>query len=256
MTLLLLSAVISAPAAAAPPEPHGSPLMVASSEESRTSTSDPGAGTEDEQPAPPHVATITPQQTDPLPVYTPPRRATPRAMVSGGLRGVQGLPRPLALVPAHVALTSSESPSLFWWIGAAPPAGTTVVLTVMNDEATEPLAEVELPLPRRAGIQRVRLGDHGVTLAPGVEYEWSISLGSNPASHADDQIANGYVTRVAEPVELTGQRRDAATLAKAGLWYDALSAISDEIEVRPADPRPRQARAALLEQADLTEARD
>ncbi|MGH7291999.1 MAG: DUF928 domain-containing protein, partial [Myxococcota bacterium] len=222
----------------------------------RTSSSDAGAGTEDELPAPPQVAATTPQETDPLPVYTPPRRATPRAMVSGGLRGVQGLPRPLALVPAHVALTSSESPSLFWWVGAVPPEGTSVVLTVVTDDATEPLAEVSLELPRHKGIQRVRLADHGIQLATGVEYEWSISLGTNPASHANDQIASGYVTRVAEPVELTGQRRNVAALAKAGLWYDALSAISDEIEVRPADPRPRQARDALLQQAELTEAID
>jgi len=176
--------------------------------------------------------------------------------VSGGLRGVQGLPRPLALVPAHVALTSSESPSLFWWVGSELPEGTHIVLTVMNDDATEPLAEIELPRPRRAGIQRVRLADHGVHLATGVEYEWSISLGTNPASHASDQIANGYVTRVAEPAELAGQPRTVAALAKAGLWYDALAAISDQIDVRPEDPRPRQARDALLEQAELTEAID
>jgi len=118
-------------------------------------------------------------------------------MVGGGSRSVQrGVPRPLALVPAHVALTSAESPSLFWWIKTVPPAGTSVVLTVMNDDAIEPLAELELPPPRQAGIQRVRLGDHGVSLAPGVEYEWSISLGADPASHSDDQIANGYVGEV------------------------------------------------------------
>jgi hypothetical protein len=177
-------------------------------------------------------------------------------MVSGGLRGTRGLPKPLALVPAHVALTSSSSPSLFWWISATPPEGTTVVLTVATDEEPEPLAEIELVLPRRAGIQRVRLSDHGVELAPGIEYEWSISLGSDPASHADDQIANGYITRVADPGSLDGEPRSVTTLAAAGLWYDALAAVSDEIQVRPADPRPRAARDALLEQAGLTEARD
>jgi hypothetical protein len=76
------------------------------------------------------------------------------------------------------------------------------------------------------------------------------------ASHADDQIANGCVTRVAEPAEVSGQRRSVAALAQAGLWYDALAAISDEIEVRPAYPHPRQARDSLLEQAELTEAVD
>jgi hypothetical protein len=127
---------------------------------------------------------------------------------------------------------------------------------VTTDDDPEPLAEIELAPPRREGIQRVRLGDYGVELAPGVEYEWSISLGIDPASHADDQIANGYITRVAEPTALTGKPRSVTALAAESLWYDALSAVSDEIEVRPADPRPRAARDALLEQASLTEARD
>jgi hypothetical protein len=173
-------------------------------------------------------------------------------MVSGGLRGTRGLPKPLALVPAHVALTGSSSPSLFWWIGAVPPQGTTVTLYVATDDEPEPLAELAMPLPRSAGIQRVRLGEYGVELAPGVEYEWSIALGSNPDSHADDQIANGYITRVEAPSEAAGAARNASTLAAAGLWYDALAAVSDEVEVRPTDARPRAVRDALLQQAGLT----
>jgi len=255
LLLPLALALLAVPAAAAPPEPLVS-LLVASSSESGPTADDPGAGHESEPLAPPNAAETAARETDPLPVYSPPRRATPRAMVSGGLRGTRGLSKPLALVPAHVALTSASSPSLFWWIGAAPPEGTSVVLTVTNDETPEPLAEVVLPLPQRSGIQRVRLGDHGVELAPGVEYEWSISLGSDPASHANDQIAHGYITRVAEPAELGGTPHGAGALAAAGLWYDALAAVSDEIEVRASDPRPRAARNALLEQAKLTEARD
>jgi hypothetical protein len=177
-------------------------------------------------------------------------------MVGGGLRVTRKLPKPLALVPAHVALTSSSSPSLFWWIGAVPPQGTTVTLTVTTDDEPEPLAEVALSLPRTAGIQRVRLSEHGVELAPGVEYEWSIALGSNPEKHADDQIANGYITRVEDPSELVGAPRSVTALAAAGLWYDALAAVSDEVEVRPTDARPRAARDSLLQQAGLTEVAD
>ncbi len=254
-TLSLLCVALPVFAAAAPPE-STEPVIIASSDQSAPVAAVTGAGNEDERPTPPRVTPAGGSETDPLPVYSPPRRATPRAMVSGGLRGTRGLPKPLALVPAHVALTASSSPSLFWWVGATPPEGTTVVLTVTTDADPEPLAEVVLAPPRRGGIQRVRLGDYGVELAPGVEYEWSISLGSNPASHADDQIANGYITRVAEPAALIGKPRTATALAAEGLWYDALAAVSDEIEVRPADPSPRAARDALLEQASLTEARD
>ncbi len=238
-------------AAAARSEPI-SLLVVASSEASPAPAGDTGAGTEVERPTPPHSVKIADSETDPLPVYTPPRRATPREMVGGGLRGTRGLPLPLALVPAHVALTSAGSPSLFWWVGSALPEGTTVTLTLITDESPEPLAEIALPTPARPGVQRVRLADYGVVLAPDVEYEWSIALASRGSSHANDLLATGYVTRVAAPAALAGTPKGARELAASGLWYDALAAVSDEIEVRPADPRPRAARDALLQQAGLT----
>ena len=255
LPLSLLLIALPAAAQAAPPQPHET-AIIAASDEGVQKASGTGAGNEDERPAPPHSVSTRGSETDPLPVYSPPRRATPRAMVSGGLRGTRGLPKPLALVPAHVALTSSSSPSLFWWIGAVPPEGTTVTLTVTTDDEPEPLAEVALAPPRSSGIQRVRLGDHGVELAPGVEYEWSIALGSDPESHADDQIANGYITRVDDPNARVDAPRNATSLAAAGLWYDALAAVSDEVEVRPTDARPRAARDALLQQAGLTEIAD
>lgn len=255
IVLSLALMLLPVAAAAAPTEPNSS-LLVASSDESPAPASDTGAGTADEQPTPPFTAKTANQETDPLPVYTPPRRATPRAMVGGGLRNTRGLPLPLALVPAHVALTRSSAPSLFWWIGTALPEGTTVVLTVTSDESPEPLAEIQLPLPKAPGVQRVKLGDLGVDLAAGVEYEWSIALASAGTGHANDMIATGYITRVEEPATLAGKPGSARELAAEGLWYDALSAVSDEIEVRPADPRPRAARDALLEQAGLTAARE
>ena len=255
IVLSLALMLLPIPAAAAPPEPS-SHLWVASSEESPAPASDTGAGTEEKRPTPPFTAKIANQETESLPVYTPPRRATPRALVGGGLRGTRGLPLPLALVPAHVALTSAAAPSLFWWIGTALPEGTTVVLTVATDESPEPLAEVTLPLPRQAGVQRVKLGDYGVELAPDVEYEWSIALASSGSSRANDQLATGYITRVEQPAALAGKTSGARALAAAGLWYDALAAVSDEIEVRPADPRPRAARDALLQQAGLTVTHD
>ena len=150
LPLSFLLVALSPAATAAPPQPH-EPVVIASSDEGVQKASGTGAGNEDERPTPPHGASTRGSETDPLPVYSPPRRATPRAMVSGGLRGTRGLPKPLALVPAHVALTSSSSPSLFWWISAVPPEGTTVTLTVTTDDEPEPLAEIALASPRSAG---------------------------------------------------------------------------------------------------------
>jgi hypothetical protein len=228
-------------------------LFVASSEESRPSAST-DSGTEDERPGGTDVAASPSQPTDSLPVYTPPRRATPRGVVAGGTRNTRGLPAPLALVPEHVAQTLSATPSLFWWVSATPPEGAHATLTITTDDAIEPLAEVALPLPLREGVQRVRLGDFGIALEPGVEYEWSIALSRSAQIAASDPIANGYITRVPEPGELKARGKSVASLASLGLWYDALSAVSDEIEARPGDPRPVAARNALLRQAGLNAA--
>lgn len=228
-------------------------LYVASSQETAPSARS-DAGNEDERPTPSVVAAVPTESTDSLPVYTPPRRATPRALVGGGVRFTRGLPAPLALVPAHLAETTSAAPSLFWYVSAAPPAGAHATLTIASEDAVEPLAEVALPLPRAAGIQRVRLSDYGIVLEPGVEYEWAIALGTEADSSARDQVATGYIKRVPEPAELAAHGKSAASLAGLGLWYDALAAVSDEIEARPGDPRPRAARSALLRQAELNAA--
>jgi hypothetical protein len=45
----------------------------------------------------------------------------------------------------------------------------------------------------------------------------------------------------------------ASIYAKAGLWYDALGAVSDEIERSPGNASARQARETLLGQVGLRE---
>jgi hypothetical protein len=42
--------------------------------------------------------------------------------------------------------------------------------------------------------------------------------------------------------------------AEAGLWYDALSLLSERIEAAPTDADLRRQRAALLEQVGLRQA--
>lgn len=85
-------------------------------------SADSDAGVEGEPQGPRAVAMSSGGSTDSLPVYTPPRRATPRALVAGGVRFTRGLPAPPALAPAHLAETTSATPSLFGYVSAAAPA--------------------------------------------------------------------------------------------------------------------------------------
>ncbi len=197
------------------------------------------------------------------PVYKPPRRGSPRAKVSGGMRGVLALPTPLALAPAHLAHTVSDQPSLFWHIDAVPSRGSRLVFTLIDEDSIEPLAEVSLESPAQAGIQRIRLTDLGIHLEPEIEYEWSVALVPDPARRARDVISTGYLRRVGQPEELAEELANLApgrggvdTYAALGLWYDALEAISDSIDSAPADPTLRGHRNALFRQGELELAMD
>ena len=185
-----------------------------------------------------------------LPAYEPPRRGSPRAKVGGGQRGASAAPTPLALAPDHLAETVEAQPSLFWYLDGLPAYGSQIVFTVIDDTSVEPLAEIELELPEQPGIHRIRLADYGVTLERDVEYEWSISLVVNRQQRSRDIVANGYIIRVSAPSDLAGRGRSPQVYADLGLWYDALAAISDEID-SGGTPGLMEERNSLLRSAGL-----
>ena len=183
-------------------------------------------------------------------VYKPPRRGSPRGRVAGGVRNASAaLPEPLALAPDHIAETISTSPSLFWHLDGTPPETARIVFTLIEAGAIAPIVERQLPLPAAAGIQRVRLADFGITLDRDVEYEWSLSLQPGD-DHTNDVISQRYLRRV-DPSELGGRPPSARAFAEQGLWYDALEALSDAIELAPGDVELRAQRDSLLRQAGL-----
>ena len=111
-------------------------------------------------------------------------------------------------------------------------------------------------------MQRVRLADYGMRLSVGVPYRWSVALVVDPDNRSRDVIAGGVIERIAPPTELraklarAGKTRAPYLYAEAGLWYDALAAISDLIDAAPNDQVLRQERASLLEQVGLPQIAD
>lgn len=192
-----------------------------------------------------------------MPVYTPPPRGAPGGRVGGSTRGAGMMPILSALAPDHTGLTVQEQPSLFWYLAGA----TTypVELTITEDRAIQPLIETRISGPLQPGVQRVRIADYGMRLSPGVPYRWFVALVVDPNSRSRDNIAGGTIERIALPAELrtklarAGKAQAPNIYAEAGLWYDALSAISDLIDAAPNDPLLRQKRASLLEQVGLRE---
>jgi hypothetical protein len=158
----------------------------------------------------------------------------------------------VALAPDHPGRTTEAQPSLYWYLSRPTPRD--IEVTVIESSAVKPLLEKKLPAPGQAGVQRINLAEHGVTLETGKRYQWFVSLVLDPQARSKDIVAGGVIERVAAPAGLQdADRTRAQALAQHGLWYDALNAISEQIAANPADPRLRQHRAALLDQIGLTE---
>ena len=191
------------------------------------------------------------------PVYKPPARGMPGGRVGGGTRGTRE--RDIfvlsVLAPDHTGLTTKEQPCLFWFISTR--TALSVELTIVDPAVVQPVLETRLSSPVERGVHRVRLAEHGVQLRLGVAYQWSVTVVPDPARRSRDILASGTIERVeadaALKQQLPGARVEnlSAVYAQAGIWYDALEAISDLIDGAPKDATLRRYRAELLAQAGL-----
>ncbi len=179
--------------------------------------------------------------------------------VSGGARGENGIEATLfALVPNHLALTTQAQPSLFWF--QSKPAKAKFELTVVEPKKPKPLLSLTSQDADKPGIHRIKLARYKVELQPDVTYEWSVAIVPDPENRSKDVIAKGVIKRIKPPDNLAtvGEKANdlerAAAYAQAGVWYDALDAISNAIEANPTDASLREQRASLLKQIGLTQA--
>jgi len=191
------------------------------------------------------------------PVYQPPKRGAPGGRVGGGTRGTTREVFVLSvLAPDHSGLTTSEQPSLYWFISKE--TSLPVELTVMDPQGVQPILETRLPAPITAGVHRIRLSDFNVHLAPGAAYRWFVSVVPDADRRSKDITAGGAIERVEMPEGLKAKVAQApksdlpSVYAEAGIWYDTVTAISELIEAAPQDQALHKQRTALLSQVGLT----
>lgn len=191
------------------------------------------------------------------PIYKPPLRGAPMGRIGGGTRGGGTLPSLAVLAPDHTGFTVQEQPTLYWYLSQVPPHP--VEVTLIEAQGVKPVFEMRLSSPLRAGIQRIRLADHGVHLIPGGVYRWSVALIPNPDSRSQDVVAGGTIELMLPSETLQaqlakGSKADKARIyAEAGIWYDAMAALGELIDLAPQDRSLRQQRAALLNQVGVSE---
>jgi hypothetical protein len=206
----------------------------------------------------PSVAQSKPTDDVPLPVYTPPKKLTPRARVGGGLRGTDGNdPVLVALVPDHVGLTVKKTPVLNWFLSKQ----TTYPLKfTLNDmRSIKPIHEGPIPTPAHAGVQSINLKDLSLALEPEVQYRWYISAIRDPEKPGTDIVAGGVIERcefstclVEMEVDLNCDQQSVLRNALRGFWYDAMACVCELIDANPTDQTLRRQRAALLNQIGLS----
>ena len=207
----------------------------------------------------PTVSQPGPTDEVPLPIYTPPKKLTPRARVGGGLRGTDGTdPVIVALVPDHVGLTVKKAPVLNWFLSKQ----TTyqLMFTLIDLSSPTPIHEGPLPSPEHDGFQSISLKDWGLMLEPDVQYRWYISAIRDPVSRGRDIVAGGIIERcefntcvMEMEVDLTCDRQSVLRNAIRGFWYDAMACLCELIDSNPSDQVLRRQRAALLNQIGLSE---
>jgi Domain of Unknown Function (DUF928) len=153
-------------------------------------------------------------------------------------------------------------PTVYWYLSKSidKPAELTLNSTASLQDAATPALDITLKPPLSKGIHALRLADHGVTLKPGVQYQWFVAVVSNPNQRSDDVLAGGSIERVADSAALqarlgkTPQAQWAAVYAESGIWYDAIDTLSKRISADPKNRQLRAQRAALLDQVGLEDA--
>ena len=165
-----------------------------------------------------------------VPVYNPPKRGAPAGRVGGGTRGGRDVFVLSVLAPDHSGFTTSEQPNLYWYISNA--TTLPIELTLMDPAGVQPILETRLAAPIKAGIQRVRLADYNIRLAPGAAYRWFVAVVPDADRRSKDILAGGAIERVELADDLKAKLAQARrtkhplSMPKLGIWYDALRAIS------------------------------
>jgi hypothetical protein len=194
----------------------------------------------------------------PAPVvrFRPPTGGATSVRVTGGSRGTGADVVVLdVLAPDQIGTTTQEQPSLFWY--QSKPANARFELTLLQDNKVKPLVQVQIERAAAAGIQRLKLSDHGAKLVPGVEYQWVVALVTDADNRSKDLVASGVIKRIEPTAELKEKlsKADPAALAgiyaDSGIWYDALAAVSDRIDADPKNEALWKARSDLLSQVGL-----
>lgn len=189
-------------------------------------------------------------------IYKPLPRDVSPSVASESTRGMGGEAAMLqVLAPVHTGLTTQPQPALYWYARA--PVAARFEFALLDKDGTNPLLEVRTDSEKVTGIQKLDLGDHNISLQPGLAYQWSVALVMDEGSRTAGVTASGVIERMEPGEGLTSRIENSHgtdlvdVYASEGIWYDALETISTMIDKSPEDQGLMAIRASLLDQIGL-----
>ena len=193
-----------------------------------------------------------------MPVYIPPQRGAPLVRVDAGVRGAGGeQPYVAVITPEHTGYTSTPQPSLYWYVSGD--MRTRFEFALVNNQAIEPIVEVVTEEAIAKGIHFIFLADHGITLEPGISYQWSVALVPDAGKRSSDIVSSGRVEYLPLSAAQAATLKSASAgeavgiYASNGYWYDSFARLSDLIANNPQDEHLLGQRTALLQQIGMEE---
>ncbi len=200
----------------------------------------------------------TKKTSTPQIVYVPPVRGAPTTRTTGA--GTRGSYRHeplnlLVMAPDQTGWASTHQPTLYWYINQELLAP--VEITLISEEAEDPLLETILAPTHQMGFHDLSLKDHHVQLKPGIEYQWFVSAVVDAEHRSNDILASGAIQYMtgSEPFNQRLANQSASSVAmfyaSEGYWYDAIHTLETEIKHNPDDSELRKQKAQLLSQEKL-----
>ena len=134
-----------------------------------------------------------------------------------------------ALMPrGNFGLTSNAQPNIYLHLPQT--SAKQIVLAIQNEAGTE-YARAFLPIETNNNVASFALPEDKMSLQPGKNYQWKISVVCGEYLKPGDPIFTGWVQRV-ESTDTQKQfgfdmsEEQIRALAEQGYWYDLLDAIS------------------------------
>jgi hypothetical protein len=161
----------------------------------------------------------------PAPLYQSRFADAPPARVGQASRSGGANVQLIVLAPNRKGASAKPSPRLAWFLSAA--STNPLEIVVQERGADVPLLERRYAAAGAAGLHSLDLGEFGVRLEEGKEYEWSVALINDPARRASDQFSKGVVQFVpsSEPVPSGTPEAIVSEYLSRGYWYDAIAAM-------------------------------